>query len=133
LACCANASAAVSMKTDAMNTLGKARNIDDSSGEIGLRPGNPRSLPCFACPALLVLLVAECLGRPGMRDHAQYTNEIIGRIHDRQAIPKPRWAPNPGLLRRVYSPAATGAGCKLERREIVATIIPAGKHSRPPE
>src|SRR5713226_6009844 len=82
LACCANASAAVSARTDAMKTLGNVRNIASSGGDWDtVGPGTPPAivLLCLSC-------LAECFGRAGETDHAQYTNEVQGRIHQREAI-----------------------------------------------
>src|ERR1035437_6200182 len=54
--------------------------------EIRLRLGKSPAMVLRRATCFLVLLVAECLGRPGMRDHAQYTNEISCRIHHREEM-----------------------------------------------
>src|SRR6266849_7077433 len=98
LACWANAIAAVSAKTDAMKSLGNVRSIASSGGDwIRSDQGHPRPLlcivwSCFACPALRSV-------RSGLvkRDHAQYTNEVQSRIHQREAITQIRWPSNVGI------------------------------------
>src|SRR5258708_25813857 len=66
LACCANASAAVSAKADAMKNLGNVRNIASSGGDWNsVGPGTPPAIALHCLVLLCVSCLAECVGWAG--------------------------------------------------------------------
>src|SRR6266849_8881851 len=98
LACCANASAAVSAKTHVMKSLGNVRSIASSGGDWdSVGPGTPPAIVLLCSVLLCLPALRSVLSGLVKRDHAQYTNEVQSRIHQREAITQIEKAKNVGI------------------------------------